>query len=428
MKKLINKIENSQLFKAALTLGLATIIGQVISIISQPILTRLCSPEELGVYGIVTSMASIVIPIASLKLEFLIVTEKDDDKADRITQTCCRLTFLVAVLFLIYSIIMYVLGSYNFIKMGICIVLFPVLIIAHGLRVIFAMYNNRFSEYKMLANLNVLRSLIRTLIQLLSSIIGGGSIGLTIGYSISPIYGIRTQTRRYREKLKHCKELTISQSIQIVKDNLSHIINLVPAEFANTCALSAITLTISGLFGTTIVGYYSLSIRVLAIPLSLISVNVSQVFLRKITTVIQEKQSAYECCIKTMKALSIISCTGFTVLFFIAPYVCEIIFGEGWKLAGIYISILSPMYALNFVASSLISVYVVAEKQRNQLIIQSTFLVTCGLLYLFAIMFKWNIELYLIFISIIYTIIYIIMLFDIVRICKGVDDINFKQK
>ena len=62
-----------------------TVVAQSINIIAQPILTRLISAETLGIYTFLVSLANMAIPVASLKLDMLIVSEDSDDEAQYVT-------------------------------------------------------------------------------------------------------------------------------------------------------------------------------------------------------------------------------------------------------------------------------------------------------------------------------------------------------
>lgn len=64
----------------------------------------------------------------------------------------------------------------------------------------------------------------------------------------------------------------------VAKKHHSQPLYSVPAIFANNFSYSSINLFIESLFGLSFLGYYSMSFRILGMPLSLISTNVSKVF------------------------------------------------------------------------------------------------------------------------------------------------------
>lgn len=55
-----------------------TLLAQVVSIISLPVLSRLYSPAEIGVFQVLTSAMATLLPLISLKYEFAILSERRD--------------------------------------------------------------------------------------------------------------------------------------------------------------------------------------------------------------------------------------------------------------------------------------------------------------------------------------------------------------
>ena len=131
-------------------MGLGTILAQLINVVAQPLLTRLFSAETLGIYTYLISLATIVIPVASLKLDMLVVSEADDNEAQYMTDTCIILVILISIIYTMIITIWYILPSENiFNKYGAIIFIVPLIVFANGIRFLFISYLNRYKEYKM---------------------------------------------------------------------------------------------------------------------------------------------------------------------------------------------------------------------------------------------------------------------------------------
>ena len=133
--------KKNSIWTGILHMGLGTILAQTINIIAQPILTRIFSAEILGIYTYLISLATMIIPVASLKLDMLIVSEPDDIEAQYITDICIVFNFLI---FIIYSVIIwfaYTSSNINiFNKYGMIIFVVPVIVFTNGLRFLFISY------------------------------------------------------------------------------------------------------------------------------------------------------------------------------------------------------------------------------------------------------------------------------------------------
>ena len=67
--------KKNSIWVGILHMGLGTVLAQMINIVVQPILTRIFPTETLGIYTYLISLATMIIPVASLKLDMLIVSE-----------------------------------------------------------------------------------------------------------------------------------------------------------------------------------------------------------------------------------------------------------------------------------------------------------------------------------------------------------------
>ena len=63
-------------------------LGQAITVLVSPILTRLYSPEDFGVFGVYASILGIVTVIASLRYEYALPFPEDGETAANILALC----------------------------------------------------------------------------------------------------------------------------------------------------------------------------------------------------------------------------------------------------------------------------------------------------------------------------------------------------
>ena len=414
----IKSITKNKQFKGIISLGIGTIMAQLITVIIQPILTRLLSPEELGTYTFIISMATLVIPIASLKLEMLIVVEKDDEEAETITDASIISLILISIIATLVILSMLLVGNNPISMIGTYALLIPLIILTNGLRFIFVSYNNRQKKYKLIAKISVLREVIMGAIQMISALISGGILGQVLGYAVAPLYGIKEQSKDYIYIKKNRKKTTIKKILSIFKVHKKHILCLVPAQFINSFSYTLIMLSIVSLFSTEEVGYYSISVRVLGLPLVLISNNVSKIYMQKLAEDHSKGNSVWHTFKTTILILGGISVLGFGCLAFIAPTACEIIFGHGYVEAGKYISILCIIYALRFISSALIGTYVVFNKQNWEFFFQSCLVIVGVVVYLIVLILKLDIYEYFILISLGYALIYSAIIYSFMNLCK----------
>jgi O-antigen/teichoic acid export membrane protein len=171
----------------------------------------------------------------------------------------------------------------------------------------------------------------------------------------------------------------------------------------------------------TEVGYYSISYQVLALPLLLISSNVSRVFLKKISEDYGNKKSMFANFTRIVKNLGLLSVITFSILAIFAPMVSEYVFGKGYEETGKYIAILSFLYAFRFIASSISGAFVIYKKQKYSLLFNTLISIAGGLIFIIVKIACFNIYTYFTIISIVYGAIYLAVIVCIGYISRKID-------
>lgn len=415
--------KKNSIWVGILHMGLGTVLAQMINIVVQPILTRVFPTETLGIYTYLISLATMIIPVASLKLDMLIVSEPNEKEAQYITDACIIINILISLIYAIVIIVGYQVSDNNiFNKYGIIIYVVPVLVFTNGLRFLFISYLNRYKEYKTISIIAIIREAIRAVIQVGAGFLSLGVFSLSMGYAVSPLFGLNIQMRNYLKELKERPRINLKKFKEIVLvKGKRQILFLVPAQFINSFSASLVTISITALFSAKILGYYSAGVRILDIPIVFITSNVSKVCYQRISENVANKKPVLRTLMSVIIVLSAVSIMGFGTLYVIAPRLSEIVFGQGYRVAGEYIRCLCVMYAVRLVATSFAGVYTVFKKQNFELILNILLIVSAGASYVVCSMFNFEVTTYLKFMNTGYTIVYLMMLLGYIVMCKNYD-------
>lgn len=415
--------KKNSIWVGILHMGLGTVLAQMINIVVQPILTRIFPTETLGIYTYLISLATMIIPVASLKLDMLIVSEPNEKEAQYITDACIIINILISLIYAIVIIVGYQVSDNNiFNKYGIIIYVVPVLVFTNGLRFLFISYLNRYKEYKTISIIAIIREAIRAVIQVGAGFLSLGVFSLSMGYAVSPLFGLNIQMRNYLKELKERPRINLKKFKEIVLvKGKRQILFLVPAQFINSFSSSLVTISITALFSAKILGYYSAGVRILDIPIVFITSNVSKVCYQRISENVANKKPVLRTLMSVIIVLSAVSIMGFGTLYVIAPRLSEIVFGQGYRVAGEYIRCLCVMYAVRLVATSFAGVYTVFKKQNFELILNILLIVSAGVSYVVCSMFNFEVTTYLKFMNTGYTIVYLLMLLGYIVMCKNYD-------
>ena len=420
-------ILNNKLFKNIALMCSATVAAQLINVIVQPILTRIVPAETLGIFTFLVSLANILIPVASLKLDLLITSEVDDNRAQYITDVCIVVTVILSLLSLFVIGAGFWMGVHVLCQYGWIVFTVPVMILTNGLRFLFISYNNRYRQYKIIGFIGILREVVRGVIQIFSGVLSLGVLGQVAGYALAPVSGIKTQTKEYIQKYKKRPSLNFRTFKEILVKEKKQILYLVPAQFLNSFSSSLVVLFISMLYATDQLGYYSAGVRLLEVPMIFITANVSKVFYRQISEDVNLHNKVLIKFLKISICLFCISAFIFSVLYFIAPSFSRFIFGRGYEVAGEYIKCLCLMYSLRMVATSFSGLFTIFGKQQIELILNALLIVAASVSYLLCKYMSLPITTFAWLISISYSMMYVLLWLGYFRLVKSYD-VKLKRK
>jgi len=354
-----------------------TAIAQFLPILISPILTRIYTPEQFGVFAIYIAVISVLTPIVSGRYELAIALPNEERKALSLFTLASIINVCVTLVAIIVVIItgdrmagLLSLQDANLLY------LLPMGLFLTGLYSSLTYLNNRWGRFGYLAMSKISQSISMAISQLVLGFVKLGSIGLIIGYCIGQIASIVKLNKKARIRAEIKKE-------NINKKDLFSIgieYNEFPKYAMVTHSTEALStnipnLLLSKFFGTQYTGYYSLTTRTINLPLSLIGRAVGDVFLSTASKLYREQGECKELYIKTFKILALIPVVPFIILFFFAEELFAFIFGEEWRIAGTYTRILIPALYLQFISSPLSHMFIIAKKIKIEFFIQGIILI-----------------------------------------------------
>lgn len=344
-------------------------IAQVILIITTPIITRLYSPAEFGEFTIFSNIAMILIPIINARYDLLIVNAKNDRSANILSQ----ISFLISLLILLILIPILAISAWlypNFILDFIFIIIMLFLV---SLTNIFTNYLNKERKYKVLSLINVFRAGSMALLQIIFGLLSLGSLGLIIGFSLSYITGI---TLGYKTFKKHFNIVRNKEETKaLFLENKNQLVYSTPSILLNSLSFSVVVFFIGILYTNTEVGIYGMAIRVLGIPVTIISLGLSKIFMQQANDYYIERGNFRNLLLKFSSTLVIVSIILYVPLYLFSEELVNILLGHSWVDAITVIKIVIPLFVIRLIVSTVSLSVTVLQKQQLELILQALFLI-----------------------------------------------------
>ncbi|REK69278.1 oligosaccharide flippase family protein [Paenibacillus paeoniae] len=374
------KIKNSYV-KSIATLVSGSTLAQIISLASFPIMAWLYTPEEIGVLTMILTVITMFSGVISARYDVVIVSDKDEANVHALI----KLSFLIC---LIASIIISLGSTVYFyttdqfrssIFWVTCAVFF--LLFTSGLTNILMAYNNRNREYKLMTAVQVIRAIFKECLTAIFGMFKFGATGLVLATLVGQAAGLRRQSKSLESKIKDIWNANI-RHVAILY--LKQPIYSTPSIFVNSFSYASLNIFIQKLFGFSLLGYYYMAFRILGLPLTVISFNISRVYYEEASREYNTTRNYIKTFKKTSIILTLIAVPMVLCMYFLAPPVISWLFGGEWEQTGLFIKVLAPMFGIRFIVSALSPGMLISSKQKLELLIQFLFCIAAILGYMYT--------------------------------------------
>ena len=355
------------------------IATQIIAIATVPILSRIFLPEHFGILQLFISISSVVVVIACMRYELSIPLGKDNKEAVSSLILSFFFSFLISFLALILVIVLRGNISIWFKspELKSFLLWLPLVVLLGGQGNAIWYFASRLDKFGSMAIVGFFSSLGNILVALFLGLAFEASakyllVSYIVGLCLNVLLYFAFIGRNFFPKSDlHFQNIILAAKVYKkfpIFDIWSGLLSVVSIQFP------AVILGIY--FTTEIVGFYSLGDRIVNIPMSLLGVSISQVFLPYMAKQYNEVGSIYD----TTKNMFVrLIQTGVFPMVFIG--VCGtqlfgIIFGANWIEAGDYARVSSILVLSRFIISSLSIVFYVYQSQNIELRFHIGFLIS----------------------------------------------------
>ncbi|WP_307737808.1 oligosaccharide flippase family protein [uncultured Varibaculum sp.] len=364
LRRIRDLIRKSPTAKHVSTLLSGTVIAQLLALVTAPLISRLYSPTEIGVYTLFTSVVATVVAVAGLRYDLGIVLPKSHGNARLLRNTVTVIIFVVSICVTLFMIpfagaLAKWLGNPE---------LAPWLIYS-GLAVFTLSQVNSFNywftrtlQYRVISINRVQMSGSIAISQIVFSLCHlGGVAGLVIGHILGQSLAAGTLMWKGRKQVEGETAPSLTR-IQLLKRYKKMPLINGPNALVDAIRLNGIMMMIGALFSTDAVGQFGQAWRLMQAPVSLITGAISQVFYQKFASTEKGNMTAL---VKTSVKLSLIAgFLPFAVIAIIAPWLFPWFLGSQWNDSGLIGQALVPWLYLNVATSPISTVFLTIDRQQ----------------------------------------------------------------
>lgn len=350
-----------------------------LALLSIPLLTRLYTPEQFGVFGLFSSVLLLLVPLAT----FRYMTALPLPRTDRAAFAVLALAFVLLGGFsLVLLVVALLAGAPLLTEFGLgelvpYALLIPVGVFFASVFETLSMWATRARAYRVIAMTQIWQAIGGEGSKILLGVLAVGPIGLIGGYILGQITGLRNIITRFWTVFRALlPRLSVRQMRIVAYRYRGFPINRMPAQFLLALGMQAPLLLTARYFDAATTGQLALAMLAFALPFALVGQATSRVYFGEMAKL--GAQNADEILIRmrqVMPTLGLMALPVSAVLFLYAEPLAAFVLGTDWAQAGRFIAFLAIALVPQFISATVIRSLDILEAHRLVILLYFTRLV-----------------------------------------------------
>ena len=363
ISQLIHRIKSTSFLKSVFTLSSGAIIAQAINFIGMPFLGRIYSPAAIGDYQLVVANSAVISSVAALGLMTALMIPKEDEESRGL---CKLLSGSTAVISTVVVVFLWLLRDYykifnpEAISYGSALFTLWVYINSLMLNNVCYAYVNRMRLYKAMFWNPVIGASFNICIGITLGLMGWGFLGYTLAHILGYLVNIiHLMIRANPFAPSKGKEYG---PVRLLRKYKRFPFFQMPANLISNLGHQLPVQTIETLYGASALGMYSMALRILSLPTTLLATPVNRVFYQEATQRYNRGENIGHFAYKILETNIKIAIIPISILMIFGRQIFRVFLGQQWTAAGDFASIMGIYQLLVFCDHCLSGNFVIIGK------------------------------------------------------------------
>lgn len=349
-------------------LSSGTIVGQLLLVLAAPLLTRLYTPAEFGAFAVFSALTAILGTVICLRYEQAIPIVAAADVAAMIgVSIVCTLVLsalLAGVVALAGPALAALMGAPDLAGL---LWLLPAAMLLWGLTLPLTMASLRRGAFRANALNKTLQMGSQAAGQLGLGLAGAGVVGLVVGYCVGYVVRLgHFLTLLEPAEWRRLVGVRRRRLGQLARLHRAYPLLATPAALLQASTQMLPTMLVALLYGPAMAGWFGLAQRMLELPVRLLGMTTSQVFLTEIGR--SDPAAVHRLFVTTAQRFLLLGLLGMAPLLVLGPWLFALVFGADWRTAGVLVQCLVPAQLARFVVVPVSQVLNVLQRQDLHLL------------------------------------------------------------
>ena len=309
-------------------------MAQIITFAIMPVITRIYTPDEFGLYSIFFSITTAIALISSFNYEQAIILPKSNKDA----QAILFLSLIILLVMVIFSIILILIfNKFLFVyfeESPYLVWMIPLSVFILGLMQIFDAYSNRQNFYRQMAKSKIISASSTASLQTASKSLFKLN-GLVLSKMFSDLLGVLFLIRHHiKSNSIHLKNMN-KKRVLVNAKKYDHFPKFqAGATFINYLSQYLPIYLFPYFYSPEVAGFYALSFRILMIPTTLVGGSVRSVYYQKASSMYANRDKIYPLYKKTTFGLLKLYLLPVIIVLLFGKEIFIFIFGQNWGISG----------------------------------------------------------------------------------------------
>ena len=341
------------------------LLAQVLSFLSFPIITSWYGPAAFGDYATFVFFVAFLPMVMTLRMEMAIMQDPDDSEKNALIFLSLINGLLIVTICLITSLFFTDKIKFEIILIILCAFFASI----QNMAVSIANLKERYWAISLSRLLFPIFFFVTVFVMKDKSMIYPLATSHIVASFLGALFIVKTSS--YRVKITRLKEI-----ISVLQNNSKYIKFDLPSNIFNVSALLLPAHLIGIFFDEEYSGLYFLAYKLIAAPLSAITLAIGYVYRREAVKEYKVNNTFYLITKKILLLLILLSALMLISFYSLGPWIFSLFFEEDWQRALPIISILMPMFAIKLVASPLSFSFYIVDKLKFDLYGQLFFVIS----------------------------------------------------
>lgn len=352
----------SEIIRNCTTLLSGTAIAQCVTFLAYPVIARLFSSEDFGIYTTILSYIDILVILSTARYDQAIMISKDINEVAAITKLCRILCIIVTTIVTIVSCLIIAFSETS--KLDLMILFIPLLVFFSGQYRIYTILFNKYKEFKRIAVSDITTSVTGTGLKIISGMVGLFKIGLPLSTVLGRIAGNITFYLQLRKSpLPSPKKGTIKK---MMKKHKNLPLFTMPKDFINSFSINLPFTLLAIHFDEAFIGLFSMAFTFTFRPMNILNSVYDKVLYERVSTKYLNNQPFLKDIIRFFGYNYLVALPLFVVAFIFAEPILTLLLGVEWADTAVYFRYMLPWIFMMLISSSISFIPNIFSTQRTE--------------------------------------------------------------